>query len=148
MSQVGPAPSGVQFTFQPIITPGSGGGLACPPFSNRSSVANCTPTLACTSCNNLVRDAGESDIDCGGTSACGPCDYGRNCTADTDCAAAASLVCLANVCTPSWFANTSVFVDGEAGLRVGRGEKRGKEKLAISGHSLARIHTAAHSHPS
>jgi hypothetical protein len=37
-------------------------------------------------CRNQMRDGDETDVDCGG--ACGPCDGGKMCRADADCASA------------------------------------------------------------
>lgn len=53
-------------------------------------------------CANGVIDAGETDIDCGGT--CGACINGKACQKDADCA---SDVCIANICTTSECINAS-----------------------------------------
>jgi hypothetical protein len=56
----------------------------------------CAP-LACElpSCTDTVRNAGESDIDCGGPTTCPRCATGKMCEAGTDCA---SGVCTGNLC--------------------------------------------------
>ena len=40
---------------------------------------------AATSCADGLVDGDESDVDCGGAT-CGPCDVGRACVRDDDCA--------------------------------------------------------------
>lgn len=58
----------------------------CPP-NTRCDNGICIPgTRAETPrCENTVQDAGESDVDCGGT--CPPCAQEKRCTADRDCRA-------------------------------------------------------------
>ncbi len=36
-------------------------------------------------CSNMIKDAGESDVDCGGSSVCRRCDSGETCAAQSDC---------------------------------------------------------------
>jgi hypothetical protein len=55
---------------------------------------NCTLFIFCDpyrcvapSCSDRVKNGQESDVDCGGS--CGPCDLGRLCNSDTDCASGA-----------------------------------------------------------
>ncbi len=65
---------------------------AIAPGADLSTVT--APDLA-PSCNDGVRNGGESDIDCGG--ACGPCSDGRKCGEPADCASAR---CAGGVCVP------------------------------------------------
>lgn len=48
----------------------------------------------CISCEDLILDGDETDVDCGGPD-CGPCAGGRSCIEDADCA---SLICTDSVC--------------------------------------------------
>jgi hypothetical protein len=59
----GGAAQGVSVTYQPWI----GGNISlCDPIEQRAQVTPCTPTAACTQCQDLVRNGAETDIDCGG----------------------------------------------------------------------------------
>jgi hypothetical protein len=49
-------------------------------LSNFCVAGSCRPD----ECRNGMRDGDETDVDCGG--ACGPCDGGKMCAADADCA--------------------------------------------------------------
>lgn len=62
-------------------------GVRC--ASSRSSTAPST-------CLNGVRDASESDIDCGGNSGCGPCAAGQMCSSDADCSSSIAPKCVAS----------------------------------------------------
>jgi hypothetical protein len=67
------------------------------------SAANAGPTkdtyhqvwVRKTGCGDTVKNLGEADVDCGGTSACGGCAATKACTKDSDCK---SGTCTANAC--------------------------------------------------
>ncbi|MEM7814715.1 MAG: hypothetical protein QXF55_00020 [Candidatus Aenigmatarchaeota archaeon] len=65
------------------------------------------------SCWNGIRDVDETDVDCGGV--CMPCEIGKECKRDIDCALG---ICYEGVCTPSTCYN-GVQDDGETGVDCG-----------------------------
>jgi hypothetical protein len=62
---------------------GGSGGTATTGGSGGTSGSGGSSTGS--SCSNNKRDSNESDVDCGGTSKCGPCDSGLRCTTNNDC---------------------------------------------------------------
>ena len=82
---------------KPVMSFPLGQGLDCPPLSDRLEVSACTVDSAaatCSTCDDGVVNAGESDVDCGGSSLCGLCGSGAICSGSSDCAA--GLVCGGN----------------------------------------------------
>lgn len=73
---------------------GQGGGGASG-TSGQSGASGTGGGGAPDACANGLLDAGESDVDCGGT--CAPCADGKACSAALDCA---SLVCFSKLCIP------------------------------------------------
>lgn len=66
--------------------PGNPQHVALPPGANCGVGMGCSPTAACLpTCQDGVADANESDIDCGGFSACLKCGTGKNCPDGNSC---------------------------------------------------------------
>jgi hypothetical protein len=81
------------------ICDGNGGCVSC-----IDGVQGCTGAFVCqmnacinTKCTNMMKDPGESDVDCGAVG-CPPCADGKICSNPTQCA---SGVCVANTCSIS-----------------------------------------------
>lgn len=80
---------GVSVSFQPLVVQPPG--VECVEINARLKYKECSTSVPCTSCDNLLLDQGEVDIDCGGS--CAPCSLGRVCVAPYDCDLDADLTC-------------------------------------------------------
>jgi hypothetical protein len=65
-----------------------------------SSVCSGSPQTTCqaATCTDVVKNGGESAIDCGGSTSCDRCAGGLSCTDPSDCV---SGICASNICTTS-----------------------------------------------
>lgn len=92
------------------------GGATCNTGADCMSTFCNGTTRACvaTQCEDAVKAADESDVDCGGSSSCARCAVGQACTSALDCTA--GLTCDANQCKVSHV--VSVAVSGLPSLGV------------------------------
>lgn len=91
----GPCPAGSYCPGKPSITDATNNGLiACPACTGPECVATSPPMSTdvvqcdclCPSCTDLVKNGGESDVDCGGAATgCPRCIDGQTCALDGDC---------------------------------------------------------------
>lgn len=99
--------------------------VPAPSPANTISGADVTPTPAASpapvnTCNNSAVDAGESGVDCGGSSACGRCTLGRGCASTDDCEGGGPfgpLLCAAHTCVPPGVAEAPFLVTLNVTLR-------------------------------
>lgn len=77
------------------------GGLLCTEVVNSGNLK----------CFNNVLDAGESDVDCGG-SVCNKCGDGRTCTEQADCVESTSVCTTSGLCTSRSVVRTGWFASG------------------------------------
>ena len=78
----------------PINLPERDAGAKADGSSTDGSSSGDGASIEVQSCTNGVKDADETDVDCGGPG-CAPCVSGKACTTRRDCS---SLVCLNNTC--------------------------------------------------
>jgi hypothetical protein len=73
-----------------------------------------THTCAASACENGVKDSGETDVDCGGTT-CPQCALTKACLAGTDCAShycnATTFICVASQCLDGTHNGTETDID-------------------------------------
>lgn len=96
---------------------------SCAPGKTCQTNDDCFTTAICSNnlcipaeCGNNMKDANESDIDCGGSSICERCAGGQSCTMDGDCVM--GNLCISNQCA-SPDCNNNTQDPGEADVDCG-----------------------------
>ncbi len=69
-----------------------------------------------TGCGDTVKNLGEADVDCGGTSACGGCAATKACTKDSDCKSGA---CTGNACAATLATSCKTLLAAHPTLKSG-----------------------------
>jgi hypothetical protein len=77
------------------ICDGAGSCVACHVDSDCTGLGAACTEQVCSSCEDGLTNAAETDIDCGGPD-CGPCSKGDTCLVDSDCKQ--NLDCVAGTC--------------------------------------------------
>ena len=92
--------SGASPVCKPSCT--GSGSLVCDASDSTCFCPSATPYCVagqCKSqCSNGIKDAGEADVDCGGSGSCPRCSINSNCAGNSDCA---SGTCISSKCAVS-----------------------------------------------